>query len=329
MSSKEATVRIIEAEQVGQALNFPTLIDALEMGFQQEYGMPPRQVFQLVGPASSSHDGFALLPAWNDKVIGVKVFTYFPDNEAAGYPSLHSKILMFDRKHGVPLALVDGTSVTYWRTAAVSALASRHLSRPESTDLLLLGTGRLAAFLVAAHLSVRDLERIFLWGRDDAKVAALQARLQVTHPGVDFIGVRDLERQARAADIIVSATGAAEPLLHGAWLSPGCHVDLLGNHSPDRRECDSALIASSSVYVDSKDNVLREAGELLIPISEGVFHADAIAGELKDLCRGTATGRGDADQITLFKSVGTALSDLIAAQLVLENSAPSHAWGAA
>jgi 1-pyrroline-2-carboxylate reductase [NAD(P)H] len=320
-------VRIIEAEEVGLALDFPTLVDALEAGFQQEYGMPPRQVFQLAGPASSSHDGFALLPAWNDKVIGVKVFTYFPTNEAAGYPSLHSKILMFDRKHGIPLALVDGTSVTYWRTAAVSALASRFLSRPESTDMLLLGTGRLAAFLVAAHLSVRDLKRVFLWGRDGAKVAALHARLQAAHPGVDFIGVQDLERQAGAADIIVSATGAAEPLLHGAWITPGCHVDLLGNHTPGRRECDSGLVARSAVYVDSKDNVLREAGELLIPISEGVFSADAIAGELKDLCRGTAKGRVEADQITLFKSVGTALSDLIAAQLVLEKSTPPAAVG--
>lgn len=303
---------------MSQALDFPALIDALEAGFQQEYGMPPRQVFQLTGGAASSHDGFALLPAWNDKVIGLKAFTYFPNNEAAGYPSLHSKILIFDRQHGVPLALVDGTSVTYWRTAAVSALASRHLSRPESTDLLLLGTGRLAPFLAAAHLAVRDLKRIFLWGRDGAKVAALQARLQTAHPEVEFVAAQDIQRQAGAADIIVSATGAAEPLLHGAWISAGCHVDLLGNHSPDRRECDSALIANSTVYVDSKDNVLREAGELLIPIAEGVFHADAIAGELKDLCRGTAKGRVDADQITLFKSVGTALSDLIAAQLVLE-----------
>jgi 1-pyrroline-2-carboxylate reductase [NAD(P)H] len=228
---------------------------------------------------------------------------------------------MFDRKHGVPLALVDGTSVTYWRTAAVSALASRQLSRTDSTDLLLLGTGRLASFLVAAHLVVRDLKRIFLWGRDAAKVAALRARLQTVHPAVEFVAAQDLQRQAGAADIIVSATGAAEPLLHGAWISAGCHVDLLGNHSPDRRECDSALIANSTVYVDSKDNVLREAGELLIPIAEGVFNAGAIAGELKDLCRGTSKGRVETDQITLFKSVGTALSDLIAAQLVLETGA--------
>jgi 1-pyrroline-2-carboxylate reductase [NAD(P)H] len=313
-------VRIIEAGQVDLALDFPALIDALEAGFRSDYGMPPRQVFQLAGAGSSSNDGFALLPAWNDTLIGVKAFTYFPDNEAAGFASLYSKILLFDRSHGVPLALVDGTAVTYWRTAAVSALASRHLSRPDSSRLLLLGTGRLAPFLVAAHLAVRDLKRVFLWGRDGAKATALQVRLQAEHPGVEFVCVQDVRRHAAAADIIVSATGAATPLLHGAWVGAGCHVDLLGNHSPDRRECDSALIVNSVVYVDSLDNVLREAGELLIPIAEGVFSASAIAGELKDICRAGVAGR-DPGLSTVFKSVGTALSDLIAAQLVLKRLA--------
>jgi 1-pyrroline-2-carboxylate reductase [NAD(P)H] len=313
-------MKIIEAGQVDAVLDFPSLIDALEAGFRSDYGMPPRQVFQLGGAASSSHDGFALLPAWNDTLIGVKAFTYFPENEAAGFASLYSKILLFDRAHGVPMALVDGTSVTYWRTAAVSALASRHLSRFDATDLLLLGTGKLAPFLVAAHLSVRGLKRVRLWGRDGAKASALRARFQASHPEVEFISVDDIAPHAASADIIVSATGSATPLLHGAWIAAGCHVDLLGNHSPDRRECDSALVANSTVYVDSLDNVLREAGELLIPIAEGEFRADAIAGELKDLCRAAASSRRGRDQITLFKSVGTALSDLIAAQLVLKRT---------
>jgi 1-pyrroline-2-carboxylate reductase [NAD(P)H] len=315
-------VRIVEAEEVERALEFPVLIDALDDGFRADFGMPPRQVFQLGG--QGSHDGFALLPAWNHKIIGVKAFTYFPDNAAAGYASLYSKILLFARSHGQPLALVDGTSVTYWRTAAVSALASRYLSRADASSMLLLGTGRLAPYLVAAHLAVRSLQRVMLWGRDADKVAALQARLQASHPSVEFVCVLDLAQEAGSADVIVSATGAATPLLLGDWLAPGCHVDLLGNHSPDRRECDSALVTRSEVYVDSRDNVLREAGELLIPIAEGVFRSEAIRGELKDLCRGAAPGRTSDSQITLFKSVGTALGDLIAAELVL-----SHVSGGA
>ena len=189
-------MKIIEAEQVDQALAFPALIDALEAGFRGDYGMPPRQVFQLAGAGAALHDGFALLPAWNDTLIGVKAFTYFPGNEAAGFASLYSKILLFDRSHGVPLALVDGTSITYWRTAAISALASRYLSRPESSSLLLLGAGRLAPFLVAAHLTVRDIKRVFLWGRDGGKAAALQARLQREHPGVEFICISDIASHA-------------------------------------------------------------------------------------------------------------------------------------
>lgn len=309
-------MKIIEAEQVDRALDFPTLIDALAAGFGQDFGMPPRQVFRLA-PDTPSHDGFALLPAWNESLIGVKMFTYFPDNEAAGYPSLHSKIMLFGRAHGEPLALVDGTSVTYWRTAAVSALAARLLARPDATRLLLLGTGRLALPLVAAHLAVRDIRQVCLWGRDSAKVALLRARLQARHPAVAFVVAADLAASAAASDIIVSATGSATPLLRGEWISPGCHIDLLGNHSPDRRECDTALIAGSEVYVDSRDNVLREAGELLIPIAEGAFSASAIRGELKDLCRSGAPGRRAAGQVTVFKSVGTALSDLITAELVL------------
>lgn len=309
-------MKIIGAEQVDRALDFPMLIDALAAGFRQEFGMPPRQVFRLA-PDSPSHDGFALLPAWNASLIGVKMFTYFPDNEAAGFPSLHSKIMLFGRAHGEPLALVDGTSVTYWRTAAVSALAARLLARPDARTLLLLGTGRLAQPLVAAHLAVRQIERIGLWGRDGAKVAQLRARLQALHPAVEFVVADQLAVSAAASDIIVSATGSASPLLQGDWIRPGCHIDLLGNHSPDRRECDSALIANSAVYVDSRDNVMREAGELLIPIAEGVFCAGAIRGELQDLCRGSVPGRSGAAQITVFKSVGTALSDLVTAELVL------------
>ncbi len=310
-------MRIIDAGQVERALAFPALIAALEQGFRQDFGMPQRQVFALA-PDSASHDGFAVLPAWNEDVIGLKAFTYFPDNGSAGYPTLHSQILLFSRAHGVPLALIDGTSVTYWRTAAVSALAARYLARADSASLLLLGTGQLAAPLVAAHLAEHRLQQVFLWGRRPDAVAALQARLENQHPQVRFEAVGDLAACAARADIIVSATGSATPLLQGAWLTPGCHVDLLGNHSPDRRECDSALVQRSAVYVDSRQNVLNEAGELLIPIREGVFGADAVRGELAELCRGTVPARQSAEQITLFKSVGTALSDLIAAHLVLK-----------
>lgn len=296
-------------------LSFPVLIEALDAGFRQDFGMPQRQVFTLA-PESGGHDAFAVLPAWNEDVIGVKAFTYFPGNPAEGHPSLFSKILLFSRRHGVPLAMVDGTSVTYWRTAAVSALAARYLARQDAATLLLLGTGHLAQPLVDAHLAVRALRSVLLWGRDVAKAEALRARLQLRHPHVQFALAHDLAASAGEADIIVCATGSSTPLLKGDWVGPGTHVDMLGNHSPDGRECDSALIVKADVYVDSRQSVLKEAGELLIPIGEGVFSASDVRAELSELCRAGVSARRDARQVTVFKSVGTALADLIAAHMV-------------
>ncbi|AZP11395.1 bifunctional Delta(1)-pyrroline-2-carboxylate/Delta(1)-piperideine-2-carboxylate reductase [Undibacterium parvum] len=311
-------MKLIDADQVNRSLQFPALIAALDQGFQQEFGMPQRQVFAL-SQDPLKHDGFAVLPARNQDVIGVKAFTYFPENAQQDYASLYSKILLFSREHGVPLAMVDGTSVTYWRTAAVSALASRYLSRANSQRLLLLGTGKLAIPLVIAHLTVRELTHVFLWGRNAAKRTELKQHLELIFPHVEFMEVQDLAASTALADIIVSATGSSAPLILGASVRAGSHVDLLGNHSPAGRECDSALIQKAAVFVDSRQNVLNEAGELLIPIQEGLFQAADIKGELADLCSKKCAGRERDDEITLFKSVGTALSDLIAAHLVLKS----------
>lgn len=313
-------MKIIDAKQVNQVLDFPALINALDAGFKQDFGMPQRQVFSL-SEDPANHDGFAVLPAWNEDVVGVKAFTYFPDNGNQSLPTLFSKILLFSRKDGTPLAMIDGTSVTYWRTAAVSALASRYLARPESMRMLLLGTGNLALPLVHAHLSEHAISHVVVWGRRADKVQALLQTLRNKYPHVGFSATNDIGATAAQVDIIVSATGAGEPLLFGKDVAAGCHVDLLGNHSQDRRECDTDLICRSSVYVDYRQNVLKEAGELLIPISEGRFAASDVKADLAELCRLGKSSRSGSDEITLFKSVGTALSDLICAKLVLDSIA--------
>jgi 1-pyrroline-2-carboxylate reductase [NAD(P)H] len=308
-------MKIIDALQVNRALHFPDLITALDAGFRQEFTMPQRQVFPL---DAQTHDAFAVLPAWNEEVVGVKSFTYFPNNGAHNLPSLFSKILLFSRANGMPLAMIDGTTVTYWRTAAVSALASRYLARKNAQRLLLLGTGNLAKPLVRAHLAEHALTRIDLWGRNANKVKALQADLQAEYPHLQFVGVSDLSSAVPAADIIIGATGSATPLVLGADVPAGCHVDLLGNHHPEQRECDTTLVEKATVYVDYRENVLKEAGELLLPIREGKFSVEQVQGDLAQLCRGQTTARRHDDEITLFKSVGTALSDLICAKLVLD-----------
>ena len=304
-------MKVITADQVHAALRYPDFIDALQLAFAGDFTMPPRQVM-LLDEASGSHDAFAMLPSWNDEVIALKAFTYFPENQAP-HRTLYSQILVFDRKCGEPLALVDGVSVTCWRTAGVSALASRFLSRPDSETLLLLGTGKLAPFLIRAHASVRALKKVLIWGRSGEKAEALGAAMKDEFPEISFQAVSDLPEACGLADILVSATSSTEILVQGDWIRPGTHVDFLGNHHATKRECDTPMVLQSRVFVDTRANCFKEAGEILVPVAEGAFSLDQVAGELSELCRATVPGRLDDQEITLFKSVGCALGDLCGA----------------
>ena len=303
-------MKIISEKEVHAALAYPELIFSLEDAFANSFIMPPRQVFRL-DQEGSSHNALALLPSWNQSVIAVKAFTYFPDNKSPK-KTLYSKILLFDRTDGEPIAIVDGTSCTFFRTAGVSALASRFLSRTESSVLLLLGTGNLASFLIQAHASIRPLKKILLWGRTREKAERLAIEMTKKLNGIEFIVVDDIESACGQADIIVSATGSHDILVKGSWIRPGTHTDFLGNHHPDKRECDTELIIKSSVYVDTYVNCYREAGEILLPIAEGKISTNHVKGELAELCTGKARPRTTDSEITLFKSVGSALSDLVA-----------------
>jgi 1-pyrroline-2-carboxylate reductase [NAD(P)H] len=308
---------IIDAVAVHNALNFPALISELRDTFSKPAGMPQRQVFSLDEDNSHS-DAFAVLPSWNDKTIAVKAFTYFPENPKKDpeLASLYSKIMIFDRKTGVPQALVDGTSVTYWRTAAISALGSDYLARKDASTLLVCGTGRLASYMALAHASIRPITKIFIWGRDIEKAQMTVEIIKKARSDIQVTSCQSLKEMVPIADIISCATGSPEPLFNSDWVKPGTHTDFVGNHNHDRRECDSQLILKSSVYVDSKINVFAEAGEILIPISEGLYQLDSVKGELAQLCKGEITGRTNNQEITVFKTVGTALADLVGAQLV-------------
>ncbi|QLE86484.1 ornithine cyclodeaminase family protein [Shewanella sp. Scap07] len=310
-------MKIIESAQVHDSMDFKALIEALRETFSKPAGMPQRQVFAL-DEDPGNHDAFAVLPSWNEKTIAVKAFTYFPDNpkKSAELASLYSKIMIFDRQTGVPQALVDGTSVTYWRTAAISALGSDYLARKNANNLLLCGTGKLASFMALAHATVRPINKISVWGRDSQKAQITVQKIQQQRPDIQIEVCRDLETSVKQADIISCATGSATPLFPGDWVQAGTHTDFVGNHNHDRRECDSHLINQANVYVDSKINVFAEAGELLIPVEEGTFQLEDVKGELAQLCSNSVTGRSNDTEITLFKTVGTALADLVGAQLV-------------
>lgn len=309
-------MRILEEADVHAALRYPDFIGSLREAFASDYTMPPRQVM-LLDPSSPGHEAFAMLPSWNEKVIALKAFTYFPQNQAP-YRSLYSKILVFDRANGVPLALVDGASVTYWRTAGVSALAADFLARKNSSTLFLLGTGRLAPYLIRAHASLRPIQRVLIWGRNPEKAREVVAAAAAEHPEISFEIAAGIEAACSEADVIVAATGSPEILVRGAWVKPGTHTDFLGNHHADKRECDTDLVTRSKVYVDTRTNCFREAGEILLPITEGVFSEEQVVGELSDLCRGTSPGRTTTEEVTLFKSVGCALGDLCGALAVYQ-----------
>lgn len=308
-------MNVIEASDVHRVLTFPELVETIRTTFGKPAGTPRRTLYHL-REDDPFKDAFAVLPAWSEEVIGVKAFTYMPSNAPKGRPILHSKILLFDRDTGAPLALVDGTSVTYWRTAAVAALAADYLARTDVKSLLICGTGNLAPYMTLAHASVRSYDEIGIWGRNAAKAATAVDAVKARRPELPVRVVTDLEAAARSADVISCATASKAPVILGAWVRPGTHTDFIGNHDRQHRETDTELVVKSRVYVDSRANTMNEAGEILLPIAEGRITDDHVIGELADLCAGRVGGRQHADEITLFKSVGTALSDLAAASLV-------------
>ncbi|MGK0187300.1 MAG: 1-pyrroline-2-carboxylate reductase [NAD(P)H] [Verrucomicrobiales bacterium] len=307
-------MKIISPEEVHSALSYPALVDALQKAYAGHFNMPPRQVHMLDDDPGNTN-AFALLPSWNDNVIGVKAFTYFPDNKGPKYKSLYSKIMLFDRQHGEPLALVDGTSVTFWRTAGISGLATRLLAREDAETLLVLGTGNLATYIIRANASVRTLKKVLVWGRSPDKAASVAQQMDAELDGVACSVATDIESACAEADIVVAATASHEPLVKGDWIKPGTHTDFIGNHHASKRECDTALILKSRVYADSRVNAFKEAGEILLPISEGVFQKEDVVAELTEMCAGTATLRQSPEEITLFKSIGMAMSDLVGAAL--------------
>jgi ornithine cyclodeaminase len=227
---------------------------------------------------------------------------------------------LFDGRTGTPLAVADGTEITRRRTAAASALAADYMARPEARRLLMIGAGALAPHLIRAHCAVRPIAAVDVWARTPGKADALAAAAAAMLPGVEVRAVSEAGPAARVADIVSCATSAGAPVLRGAWLKPGAHVDLVGGFSPDAREADDDVVRGARIFVDTRDGALAEAGDLVLPLTAGVVMLSDIAGELSDLCAGRVTGRTDESQTTVFKSVGAALEDLVAAQLLLEPS---------
>lgn len=303
-----------DRDAVAEALPYERLIEALDAAFAVEFGAPPR-AHHTIPMADQSDATLLLMPAWQaGHGLGVKIATVFPDNARHGMPSVNASYLLLDPVRGVPRAILDGTELTLRRTAAASALASRYLSRADAATLLMVGTGKLAPHLIAAHRSVRPLTTICIWGRRPEAARAVAESL----PELDVRVVDDLEAAVRAADIVSCATLSRDPLVHGEWLHAGQHVDLVGAYTPEMREADMSALQKSEVYVDTFAGAEREAGEIVQAIAVAVLGRNDIRADLRALCCGAHPGRTSAESITLFKSVGCSLEDLAAAMLVWE-----------
>jgi ornithine cyclodeaminase/alanine dehydrogenase-like protein (mu-crystallin family) len=305
-------MRTIDAADVAQRLPFDRLVSALREAFVAGAEVPTRH-HHSIGATGT----LLLMPCWvSGGYLGVKVAAVFPGNRDRDLPSVHSTYLLCDATTGEQLAMLDGSELTRRRTIATAALAATYLARPDACTLLVVGSGAVASLAAHAYRAIRPITRVLVWNVRPAGAEKLAAALR--GDGFDARMVTDLPTAAAEADIISCATLATAPLLRGVWLRPGVHVDLIGSFRPEMREADDDAISAGPVFVDTSD-ALAESGDLSQPLADGTLSRNDIHATLAELCKGQHAGRSRTAEITVFKSVGTALTDLAAATVVYES----------
>ena len=311
-------MKVLDAAQTAASLPFERLIPVLREAFVTGAEAPLRHRHDIAQPDGTTA-ALLLMPAWRTNgMLGVKVVSVYPGNGVRKLPAVSASYLLCDGATGEHLALIDGAELTRRRTVAASALVASFLARDDAASLLIVGAGHIAGLMAAAYRVVRPISRVRVWNIREAGAARLVARLRAD--GVAAESVADLAAAVAEADIVTCATLARTPLVQGAWLRAGAHLDLIGGFTPAMREADDEAVRRARVFIDT-DAALAESGDLIDPIAHGVLGRDAISGSLFTLCRGTTPGRRDAREITLFKSVGSALEDLAAAALAYAEEA--------
>jgi ornithine cyclodeaminase len=297
------------------------MADALRALGRGDAVLPLRQVIRLPGSPNllalmpgqiATGSGERMRPA-----LGAKVITVFPGNDQTPYDSHIGVILLFDSELGRLLAIIDASSVTAIRTAAVSGLATRLLALNDAGDLALLGAGVQAMTHLEAMLSVRRLRRVRVWSRDPARARAFAARAS-TRFGVRVTACEDASSAVDGADLICTVSASREPVLRGEWLAPGAHVNAVGAALPTARELDSEAVRRSRFFVDRRESALNEAGDFLLARAEGLVGDSHIRGELGEVLLGAVAGREGSSDITIFKSLGLAIEDVAAARHIYE-----------
>ncbi len=315
-------MKTIDAAQVDALLDYPALLEGLEAGHRAGVDDAQRLLLEQRSPGGSANH-FLIWPAWqHGQALGIKLVTSFPENAAAGLPTVQAVYLLFDGEHGSPTAMIDGTAMTPWKTAADSALGARFLARADAESLLMVGAGVMAPHLIRAHLTVRpSIRRVAIWNRTADRAQGLARDL--ARAGVEAGAVEDLEAGTRDADVISCATGATAPLIRGAWLKPGAHLDLVGGFTPEMREADDETCRRARIYVDSRWFTLGCVGDLMAPMESGAIIEDHVLGDLFQLCRGEVAGREQPQDITLYKNAGGAHLDLMTARHIAARASES------
>ena len=311
-------MKFISGEQIDNVCSFTELVAAMEEYHRQ----PPADFKDLLmsstQPAPASDNHMLIRAAWSHgKTLGLKVATVFPDNtDNSDLPAIHATYTLFSGKNGVPKATIDGTTLTYFKTAADSALGAKFLARKGVSKMTMVGAGAMAPYLIRAHCEIQGtIREISIWNRTISRAENLAKSLRL--PSVEVRVADDLESAIRNAELVSSATMTQEPLINGGWLSPGTHVDLIGAFTPQMREVDDETISLARVFVDSRKTTIGEIGEITIPIETGVIRESDVLADLYELCCGKNDGRLDANEITLFKNGGGGHLDLMTAQFIV------------
>jgi ornithine cyclodeaminase/alanine dehydrogenase-like protein (mu-crystallin family) len=317
---------ILSQSDVRQLLPMRDCIGVMEEALaglaRGEAMLPLRSIIKLPDPLGF----FAMMPAFtaSPASIGVKVLTVFPGNHGSAFDSHQGAVLLFEAKHGSLQAILDATAITGIRTAAVSAVATKLLARKNARSLAILGSGVQARMHIEAIPLVRDIDVVRIWSRNPDNAEAL-ARETKEKFGIATEVFPTAEAAVRDSDIVCTVTLSHQPVLHGAWLKPGAHVNAVGTATPNAREVDTDTVKRSRLYVDRRESGLKEPGDILIPINEGAITADHLVGEIGEILIGKTPARGSENEITLFKSLGLAIEDLAAARFVAERAAATGA----
>lgn len=290
--------------------HFPTLVEHLRLAFAKDQVHVPNRHHHNY-KSGSEENTLLLMPAWQEgNDLGIKIVTVNPNNGPTNLATIQGTYLLMDANTGIIKAELEAKSLTNKRTAASSALASKYLSNPQSSKMLIMGNGALLPDMIRAHSSVRPISKIWVWGRDNNKVNKKIESFDFDE--IEIVAIKDFEEIIKEVDIVTCITSSVKPLLNKKHLNEGQHIDLVGSYKPNMQEADAEIFRYTSTFMDTA-NACLESGDLLIPLQSGILQKDQIK-DLSYLCKTSQLARKDEKEITVFKSVGYALEDLVAAR---------------